>query len=393
VDFQLTEDQRALKALVHEVAQKELKPLATTWDRTHEFPHASIKKLAEVGVMGLTVPEEYGGLGGSWMEAVLAIEEIARACYQTAMAVLGEFGVQTQAIVHYGSAVHKQRYLPGVARGEVICAICMTEPDAGSDVGSIQTRATATGNSYVINGSKVLISRADVAQVFLTYVRFGDVPGTRGVGAVLVDRDAPGLRIGTGDETLGGELLFPVYFDDCRIPSESVLVKEQGFKKMMTAFNGQRCLNAAITLGQAQGAFDEALRYAKERKQFGRSIGEFQGIQWMLADMAIDLDAARLLVYRAASNAGKGLPSAIEASMAKTFSNEMAIRVTNQALQIFGGHGYLKSMPVERYLRGARFGAVGGGTPQIQRNIIADELLGRARRARPFSPGLPPAPE
>jgi alkylation response protein AidB-like acyl-CoA dehydrogenase len=381
VDFQLTEDQRALKALVQEVAQKELKPLATTWDRTHEFPHASIKKLAEVGVMGLTVPEEYGGLGGSWMEAVLAIEEIARACYQTAMAVLGEFGVQTQAIVHYGSAVHKQRYLPGVARGEVICAICMTEPDAGSDVGSIQTRATATGNSYVINGSKVLISRADVAQVFLTYVRFGDVPGTRGVGAVLVDRDAPGLRIGTGDETLGGELLFPVYFDDCRIPSESVLVKEQGFKKMMTAFNGQRCLNAAITLGQAQGAFDEALRYAKERKQFGRSIGEFQGIQWMLADMAIDLDAARLLVYRAASNAGKGLPSAIEASMAKTFSNEMAIRVTNQALQIFGGHGYLKSMPVERYLRGARFGAVGGGTPQIQRNIIADELLGRARRA------------
>jgi alkylation response protein AidB-like acyl-CoA dehydrogenase len=393
VDFQLTEDQRALKALVQEVAQKELKPLATTWDRTHEFPHASIKKLAEVGVMGLTVPEEYGGLGGSWMEAVLAIEEIARACYQTAMAVLGEFGVQTQAIVHYGSAVHKQRYLPGVARGEVICAICMTEPDAGSDVGSIQTRATATGNSYVINGSKVLISRADVAQVFLTYVRFGDVPGTRGVGAVLVDRDAPGLRIGTGDETLGGELLFPVYFDDCRIPSESVLVKEQGFKKMMTAFNGQRCLNAAITLGQAQGAFDEALRYAKERKQFGRSIGEFQGIQWMLADMAIDLDAARLLVYRAASNAGKGLPSAIEASMAKTFSNEMAIRVTNQALQIFGGHGYLKSMPVERYLRGARFGAVGGGTPQIQRNIIADELLGRARRARPFSPGLPPVPE
>jgi alkylation response protein AidB-like acyl-CoA dehydrogenase len=257
----------------------------------------------------------------------------------------------------------------------------MTEPDAGSDVGALQTRAVAIGDSYVINGSKVLISRADVAQVFLTYVRFDDIPGTRGVGAVLVDRDAPGLRIGTGDETLGGELLYPVYFDDCRISSDGVLVKEQGFKKMMTAFNGQRCLNAAITLGQAQGAFDEALRYAKQRKQFGRSIGEFQGIQWMLADMAIELDAARLLVYRAASNAGNGLPSAIEASMAKTFANEMAIRVTNQALQIFGGHGYLKSMPVERYLRGARFGAVGGGTPQIQRDIIADELLGRARRA------------
>ncbi len=386
MDFQLTEDQRALKTLVHEVAQKELKPLAREWDRTHEFPHASIRKLAEVGVMGLTIPEEFGGHGGSWMEAVLAIEEIARACYHTAMAVLGEFGVQTQAIVHYGTEAQKLRYLPRVASGDLICAICMTEPDTGSDVGAIQTRAQPTEDGFVINGSKALISRADVAGVFLTYVRFGETPGSRGVGAVLVDRDARGLRVGPGEETLGGEQLFPVYFDNCWVPRENVLVQEQGFKKMMSAFNGQRCLNAAITLGQAQGAFDEALRYAKERRQFGRTLGEFQGIQWMLADMAIELDAARLLIYRAASNAGKGLPNPIEAAMAKTYSNEMAVRVSNQALQVFGGHGYLKSMPVERYVRGARFGAVGGGTPQIQRNIIADELLSRARRAAPAVP-------
>jgi alkylation response protein AidB-like acyl-CoA dehydrogenase len=382
MDFQLSPEQRDLQDLVRSVAQKELKPLATRWDRSHEFPWESMQHLATVGVLGLTVPQAYGGLGASWFEAVLAIEEIARACYQTAMAALGELGVQTQAIVHYGSDAHKERYLPAIARGELICAICMTEPDAGSDVGSIVTRATedADANGYVINGGKVLISRADVAGVFLTFVRFGTAPGSRGVGAVLIDRDAPGLEIGPGEETLGGELLFPVYYRDVRVPNEAVLVKEQGFRKLMTAFNGQRCLNAAISLGQAQGAFDEALSYVDKRKQFGQRLADFQGIQWLLADMAIELDAARLLIYRAASNAGAGLPDPIEAAKAKAFANEVAIRVSNQAMQLFGGHGYLKSMPVERYVRGARFGALAGGTPQIQRNIIAESLVGRRRR-------------
>jgi alkylation response protein AidB-like acyl-CoA dehydrogenase len=380
MDFQLSPQQRDLQDLVRSVSQKELKPLATRWDRSHEFPWDSMKILAQVGVLGLTVPQAYGGLGASWFEAVLAIEEIARACYQTAMAALGELGVQTQAIVHYGSEAHKQRYLPAIARGELICAICMTEPDAGSDVGAIVTRAVADADGYVVNGGKVLISRADVAGVFLTFVRFDTAPGSRGVGAVLIDRDTPGLEIGPGEETLGGELLFPVYYRDVRLPSEAVLVKEQGFRKLMTAFNGQRCLNAAISLGQAQGAFDEALSYVDKRKQFGRRLADFQGLQWLLADMAIELDAARLLIYRAASNAGAGLPDPVEAAKAKAFANEVAIRVSNQAMQLFGGHGYLKSMPVERYVRGARFGALAGGTPQIQRNIIAESLVGRRRR-------------
>jgi alkylation response protein AidB-like acyl-CoA dehydrogenase len=249
-------------------------------------------------------------------------------------------------------------------------------------VGAITTRAVRDGGSdgdYVVNGAKVLISRADVAGVFVTYVRFGEAPGSRGVGAVLIDRDMAGLEIGPGEETLGGEQLFSVFFRDVRVPAEAVLVKEQGFKKMMRAFNGQRCLNAAISLGQAQGAFDEALAYVKARQQFGRRLADFQGLRWMLADMAVELDAARLLVYRAAVNAGSDLPNPVEAAMAKTFANEMAVRVSNQALQLFGGHGYLKSMPVERYVRGARFGALGGGTPQIQRNIIADALVGREK--------------
>jgi alkylation response protein AidB-like acyl-CoA dehydrogenase len=377
LDFQLTPEQRDLQQLVRGIAQQDIKPLATRWDRSHAFPWESIRCLSAAGVLGLTIPEGYGGIGASWFEAVLAIEEVARACYQTAMAVLGELGVQTQVIVHYGTDAHKQRYLPPIARGELICAICMTEPDAGSDVGAIQTRAVATEGGYLLNGSKVLISRADVSGVFVTFVRFGDTPGSRGVGAVLIDRGTPGLEVGPGEETLGGELLFPVYFRDLHVSEDAVLVKEHGFRKLMSAFNGQRCLNAAISLGQAQGAFDEALAYIQARKQFGRRLADFQGIQWLLADMAIELDAARLLIYRAACNAGAGLPDQVEAAKAKAFANETAVRVSNQAMQLFGGHGYLKSMPVERYVRGARFGALAGGTPQIQRNIIAASLVGR----------------
>ena len=378
MNFQLTPEQRDIQQLVRSVAQRELLPLAARWDRTHEFPWDSMRILAQAGILGLTIPEQYGGVGKSWFEAVLAIEEISRACYQTAMAALGELGVQTQAIVHYGSEVHKQRYLPAVASGELVCAICMTEPDAGSDVGAIQTRADEVADGYVLNGSKVLISRADVAGVFLTFVRFGEAPGSRGVGAVLIDRDAPGLDIGPGEETLGGELLFPVYFRDVHVAKEAVLVKERGFAKLMSAFNGQRCLNAAISLGQAQGAFDLAAAYVQGRRQFGQRLADFQGIQWMLADMATELDAARLLIHRAAANAGAGLPDQVEAAKAKVFANETAIRVSNQAMQLFGGHGYLKSMGIERYLRGARFGALAGGTPQIQRNIIARSLVARA---------------
>lgn len=380
MDFQLTEEQRDLQALVREVARKELAPRVARWDRSHEFPWDSIHALAQAGVLGLTIPQAYGGLGASWFEAVLAIEEVARVCYQTAMAVLGELGVQTQAIVHFGSDAQRERYLPAVARGELICAICMTEPDVGSDVGALTTHASAVEGGYVINGSKVLISRADVAGLFLTFVRFGEVPTSRGVGAVLIDRDTHGLEIGPGDETLGGEMLFPVYFHDVFVPDDSVLVKERGFRKLMQAFNGQRCLNAAISLGQAQGAFDCALEYVQARHQFGQRLADFQGLRWMLADMAIDLDAARMLIYRAATNAGAGLPDIVEAAKAKTFANEAAIRVSNQAMQLFGGHGYLKSMPVERFVRGARFGALAGGTPQIQRNLIADSLVGRQRR-------------
>lgn len=382
MNFQLTEEQRLLKQTVREIAQKEIKPHAAEVEASGAFPWANMRALARAGVVGLTIPVEYEGQGGTLFDAVLAIDEVAQACYVTAMALLGEIGVQSQVIAHYASPAQKERILPRVARGEWMLAICMTEPDHGSDVGSLRTNAVRDGDHYVVSGRKMLISRADVAEVFVTYTRFDGIPGHKGVGAMLIDRGTPGLEVTERYATLGGEYLFGVAFEGCRVPADHVLVKEDGFKKMMSAFNGQRCLNAAITLGQAQAAFDEALRYAQDHKQFGQPIASFQGLQWMLADMAIELDAARLLIYRAAANATSGFPSVVEAAMAKTFSNEMAIRVTNQALQIFGGYGYLKAFPVERYLRGARFGAVGGGTPQIQRNLIAARLLGRRSAVR-----------
>lgn len=382
MNFQLTDEQRLLKQTVREIAQKEIKPRAAAVEASGEFPWENMRALARAGIVGLTIPVAYEGQGGTLFDAVLAMEEVAQACYITSMALLGEIGVQSQVIAHYATEAQKERILPRVARGEWMLAICMTEPDHGSDVANLRTNAVRDGDHYVVSGRKMLISRADVAEVFVTYTRFDGVPGHKGVGAILIDRGTPGLVVTERYATLGGEYLFGVAFENCRVPADHVLVREDGFKTMMSAFNGQRCLNATITLGQAQAAFDEALRYVQERKQFGQPLGSFQGLQWMLADMAIDLDAARLLIYRAAANAVGGFPSVVEAAMAKTFANEMAIRVTNQALQLFGGYGYLKAFPVERYLRGARFGAVGGGTPQIQRNLIAARLLGRRAAVR-----------
>ena len=377
MDFCLSEQQLAVRSLVREVAEREFKPRALEWERTGEFPTPNIQLLGQLGVLGLSIPEQYGGAGGTWLEAALALEELGRCCYVTAMAVLGEVGVQSQAIVAYGTEEQKQKYLPRIAAGDLVCAICITEPDAGSDVGSMITTAREADGHFVVNGTKAFISRGDVAELFLTYVRFGDQPGTAGVGALLVDRETPGFTVGRGEETLGGERLFELRFENARVPLENLLVREEGFKKLMSAFNGQRCLNAAICVGIAQGALDEAVAYARQRRQFGRPIGDFQGLRWMLADMAIDVEAARLLIWRAASNTDRGLPDQYEAGVAKVCANEMALRVTDKAMQIFGGHGYLKSMPPERYLRWARYGGLGGGTPQIQRNIIAARLLGR----------------
>lgn len=373
--FQLTDEQREIRALAERVAQERFLARNLHWEETREFPWENMRLLAETGLLGATIPEEYGGAGGSWLEAALILEQLGRACYVTAMAALGELGVQTRAIAAYGSPEQKQRFLPRVAAGELICSVSMTEADAGSDVWNIRTSAREAGGEFVINGAKVFCSRADVAGLFVVYVRFGADDDASSIGAVLVERGTPGFTVGRGSRTLGGEELFDLQFDDCRIPAGNVLVREDGLKRMLTAFNGQRCLNASISVGIAQGAQDAAVGYAKERVQGGRRLADHQGIQWMLADNEIEIQAARQLVWTAAARAAGGFPSRYDAAVAKTFANEMALRVTDRALQVFGGHGWLRELPAERYLRWARYGPLGGGTPQIQRNGIARELL------------------
>jgi alkylation response protein AidB-like acyl-CoA dehydrogenase len=373
--FELTEDQRDLRGLAHQIALENFEPRNLEWEETGRFPWPNIALLARTGLLGIGIPEQFGGGGGSWLEGALVLEQLGRSCYVTAMAALGEIGVQTQAIIGYGTEEQKAKYLPRVAAGELICSIAITEADAGSDVFNIRTTATDDGDDIVINGSKIFCSRADVAGLFVVYVRFSAEPGSRPIGAVLVEPDTPGFTVDAGSKTLGGEKIYGLAFDDCRVPRSNILVREDGFKKMLTAFNGQRCLNASISVGIAQGAQDAALAYVKQRHQGGKLLSEHQGIQWMLADNEIEIRAARQLVWGAASRAAGGFPTREDAAVAKVFSNEMALRVTDRVMQIFGGHGWIRDMPAERYLRWARYGPLGGGTPQIQRNGIARELL------------------
>ncbi len=377
--MKITEEQSLMVDTIRKVTEEKFKPRAAEISETGEFPMENIKLLGDLGILGISIPEEYGGSDGTVMDAVLILEEIAKGCYITAMAALGEIGVQTKAIVAYGTEEQKHKYLPRIARGDAILAICITEPDTGSDAAQMKTNAVLKGNKYIVNGTKTMISRAEVADLFLLFTRFEGEEGYKGIGCLLVDKDTLGLQVKQGFKTMGGEYLWEVVLEDCEVPVENVLVRENGFKKLMSGFNTQRCLNPAITLGLAEGAFNEALRFTKEREQFGQKISDFQGIQWMLAEMYTEIEASKALLYKAAMNAGKGFSDQLEASTAKFFTNEMAIRVTNKALQLHGGYGYTKEYPVERMVRGARFGALGGGTSEIQKNVIAKKLLNADR--------------
>lgn len=372
--FELTPEQEQLRALARDVSE-EFRDRSTSWEASGEFPWQNMSRLAETGLLGASVPEQYGGGGGTWLDAALVLEQIGRTCYVTAMAALGELGVQTRVIAAYGSESVRERHLPEVARGEAICAICITEPDTGSDLKAMRTTARDDGDHVVVTGHKTLISRADVAAVFVVFCKIKGASGADEVGAVVVEKGMPGLTVGQTFQTLGGDTLHEVSFDECRVPADNVLARDDGLRRMLSMFNGQRCLNASVSLGIAQGAQDLAVDHAKNRRQGGRPIGEHQGLGWLLADNEVAIEAARLLIWRATARAGQGFPERHEASLAKLFANEMALRVTDTALQVFGGHGWTKEMPVERYLRWARYGPLGGGTPQIQRNGIARHLL------------------
>jgi len=373
VFLKLTEEQRRMVATVRELAQTEFKPRAIKYlDGT--FPHENMKRLAELGILGMAVPEAYGGVGATVLDTALVLEEVAKTCYVTAMAALGEVGVQTRIIATYAPEAIKRRILPGVCGGEHILAICMTEPDAGTDVASYRTNTDIKADRLVLNGVKTLISRADEAVMFVVFSRVDRMPGREGIGCVLVERDTPGFEVTGRYHTMGGEFLHEVRFTDCELPVDHLIVRDDGFRRLLSAFNTQRCLNPSISLGMAEGAFDESVRYLRDRAAFGRPIGSFQGMRWKLADMYKDIEAGRALLYGACASADP-FPDPLLAATAKVFCNEMAVRVTGEAIQIHGGYGFTDEFAVSRLYRGARYGSLGGGTSETLRDLIGKRLI------------------
>jgi alkylation response protein AidB-like acyl-CoA dehydrogenase len=358
---------------VRELAQDKFRPNALKYmDGT--FPWDNMRDLAKIGVLGMAVPEEYGGLGLPVLDTALVIEEIAKACYVTAMAVMGEVGVQCKIIDNFAPESIKRRLLPGVCTADVILAVCMTEPHAGTDVANYRTNADIRGDKLVLNGVKTLISRVDEAKAFVVFSRINKQPGREGIGCVLIERDTPGFECTARYHTMGGENLAEIRFENCELPLENLIIREDGFRKLLNAFNTQRCLNPSISLGLSEGAFEEAVKYARERTAFNRPIGEFQAIRHKLAEMYRDIEASRSLLYRACATANP-FPDPYMAAIAKITVNEMSLRVTNEAIQIHGGYGFTDEFPVSRYYRGARYGTLGGGTTETLKELVGKKIM------------------
>jgi alkylation response protein AidB-like acyl-CoA dehydrogenase len=373
MDFKLTNEQKSMVATVRALTQEKFKPNALKcMDGT--FPWENIRELAKIGVLGMAVPEEYGGLGLPVLDTALILEEIAKGCYVTAMAVLGEVGVQTKIIDAYAPDNIKRRLLPGVCTGEVILAVCMTEPHAGTDVANYRTNTDIKGNKLVLNGVKTLISRVDEAQAFVVFSRINKQPGREGIGCVLIERGTPGFECTARYHTMGGENLAEIRFENCELPLENLIIREDGFRKLLNAFNTQRCLNPGISLGLAEGAFEEAVKYARDRAAFGRPIGEFQAIRHKLAEMYRDIEASRSILYRACATANP-FPDPHMAAIAKITVNEMSLRVTSEAIQVHGGYGFTDEFPVSRFYRGARYGSLGGGTTETLKELVGKKIL------------------
>jgi alkylation response protein AidB-like acyl-CoA dehydrogenase len=368
----LSDEQRRFVETVRELAQGEFRARAQGY-MNGAFPWDNMRRLAELGVLGMAVPEEYGGLGLPVFDTALVLEEIAKVCYVTAMAVLGEVGVQTRIIAAYAPEPIKARILPAVVSGDCLLAICMTEPDAGTDVANYKTNVDRVGNRLRLNGVKTLISRAEEAGMFVVFTRVDKKPGREGIGCVLVEKGTPGFLVTGTYHTMGGENLHEIRFEDCELPPEN-LVLEDGFRKLLSAFNTQRCLNPSISLGLAEGALEEAVKYVKERRAFGRPIGDFQGMRWKIAEMYREIETARSVLYRACASADP-FPDPLLAAVAKVTCNEMALKVTSEAIQVHGGYGFTDEFAVSRFYRGARYGTLGGGTSETLRDLIGKRVI------------------
>ena len=383
--FELTEEQRSLRAMAAQLAEEVYAPKALTWDREGTFlPDAERDRLAKLGLLGLVLPEEYGGGGAELLDALIVIEELAKASQVAAFQVFEANTGPARVVQLFGTPEQKERLLPPIIAGEKTMAVSISEPDAGSAATDVQTAAKLEGDHYVLNGTKRWCSGAGHAEQYLVYVRLTDEPGHRSIGAIVVDRETPGLTFGPNEQLMGfhGIASADMFFDDVRVPAENLIVGAGGFRDLFTAFSIERLGNSTMSLAIGQACLDRTSHYVEEREQFGKPIVEFQLVQSGLADMIVQVEAARLLIWRAAVGAGRGAPSSLEASVAKCFANEMAKRVSDLAMQLHGGYGYAPEYGIERYHRDAHGWALAGGTPSIQRIRIVSEYLGRSFNQR-----------
>ena len=378
MDFGFTEEHQQLRKTIRTFTEAEMLPHVMEWDESQVFPVDIFKKLGDLGVLGAVFPEELGGSGYSYVDYSILIEELARVDPSIALSIAAHVSLCANHIYLAGNDNQRKQYIPGLAAGKTIGAWALTEPESGSDAGGTRTAAVRQGDSWVLNGSKTFITNAHIADVFVVMAMTDRAQASHGISAILVEKDTPGFRPGKKENKLGmrcsptGELIFT----DCRVPDANLIGKQgEGFIDSLRVLDGGRISIAALSVGVAQGAYEASLKYSKQRKQFGRSISEFQAIQNKLADMATEIDAARLLTLRAAWMKDTGVSVNKESSMAKLYASEVAVRVANEAVQIHGGYGFVKDYPVEKFYRDAKLCTIGEGTSEIQRLVIARQLL------------------
>lgn len=380
MNFTLTDEQRQLQEAARAFARAELPAIAAECERDNTPPsHALVKRYAEMGFLGINVSAELGGLGLGNIEALVVLEEFAKISSAVAFPIFESSVGPVRAIEHFASDELKRRVVPAVCAGDMVVAVSMSEPDAGSALTDLKTRGELRGDRIVLNGTKRWCSGGGHADAYVVYCRLSDAPGAKGIGAVLVEKDAPGLSFGPNEQLMGfrGVPSSDLNFDDCEVPAGNVIVPAGGFKQLMEAFDLERCGNATMALGQASGALEDVSAYVQERKQFGKPIVEFQAVQLKLAEMHMKIEAARLLIWRAAASAQDGLPSVLHSSTGKCFANTIAREVCGDAVQLMGAYGYSKDFPMERRLRDSWGWGIAGGAIDIQKTNIAGALLGR----------------
>lgn len=378
MNFGLTREQELVRQMVREFAVNEVKPIAAEIDETERFPMENVKKMAELGMMGIPFPKELGGAGGDVLSYIISVEELSKVCGTTGVIVSAHTSLCATLIYENGTPAQKEKYLVPLAKGEKIGAFGLTEPGAGTDAAGQQTTAVLDGDNYILNGSKIFITNGGVADTFIVFAMTDKSQGTRGISAFIVEKGFPGFSIGKKEDKLGirASSTTELIFENCIVPKENLIGKEgKGFGIAMKTLDGGRIGIAAQALGIAEGAYEETIKYMKERKQFGRSLSAFQGLQWMIAEMETKIEAAKLLVYKAAWLKQNKLPYSVDAAKAKLFAAEVAMDVTTKAVQLHGGYGYTKEYPVERMMRDAKITEIYEGTSEVQKMVIAGAAL------------------